>query len=98
MADALLGADPTLDGYQAWRDARAAEHYEWSFRSAHLPRPDHAHPLFAGLAADAEAAQQWRDRFTRLRRPSEVFTAERRARWAAAWQDRPGIPAGASYG
>lgn len=98
VADALLGADPALDGYQAWRDARAAEHYEWSFRSAHLPRPDHAHPLFAGLAADPEAAQQWRDLFTRRRRPSEVFTAERQARWAAAWQDRPGIPAGASHG
>jgi 2-polyprenyl-6-methoxyphenol hydroxylase-like FAD-dependent oxidoreductase len=89
VADALLGADPALDSYQAWRNTRAAEHYEWSFQSAHLPHPEHARPVFAGLATDAEAGQQWRDLFTRLRRPSEVFTAERLSRWAAAWPDRP---------
>jgi 2-polyprenyl-6-methoxyphenol hydroxylase-like FAD-dependent oxidoreductase len=94
VADALLGADPTLETYQAWRDARAAEHYEWSFQSAHLPDPEHARPVFAGLAADPEASQQWRDLFTRLRRPSEVFTPERLTRWAAAWQDRPHLPEG----
>jgi 2-polyprenyl-6-methoxyphenol hydroxylase-like FAD-dependent oxidoreductase len=98
VADALLGADPALDGYQVWRDARAAEHYEWSFRSAHLPEPEHAHPVFAGLAADSEASQQWRDLFTRLRRPSEVFTAGRLTRWAAAWQDRPRVAEGAPHG
>ncbi len=98
LADALLGADPALDGYQAWRDARAAEHYEWSFQSAHLPHPEHAHPVFAGLAADPEAGQQWRDLFTRLRRPSEVFTAERLTRWAAAWPDRSLVPEGAPHG
>jgi hypothetical protein len=47
---------------------------------------------------DPEAGQQWRDRFTRLRRPSEVFTAERRASWAAAWQQRPRLRAGACSG
>ena len=81
VSDALLGADPSLDGYQAWRDARTAEHYEWSFQSAHLPHPERARPVFAGLAADPEAGQQWRDLFTRLRRPSEVFTAKRLTRW-----------------
>jgi len=98
VADALLGDDPALDGYQPWRDARAAEHYEWSFRSAHLPHPGHAHPVFAGLAADPDAGQQWRDLFTRLRRPSEVFTDERLTRWAAAWQDRLRVRDGASHG
>jgi 2-polyprenyl-6-methoxyphenol hydroxylase-like FAD-dependent oxidoreductase len=98
VADALGGADPALDGYQAWRDARAAEHYEWSFQSAHLPRPEHAHPVYAGLAADHQAAQQWRDLFTRRRQPSEVFTAERLARWAAAWQDPPRVPEGTPHG
>jgi 2-polyprenyl-6-methoxyphenol hydroxylase-like FAD-dependent oxidoreductase len=98
VADALLGDDPHLDRYQAWRDDRAAEHYEWSFRSAHLPQPGHAHPVFAGLAADPEAGQQWRDLFTRLRRPSEVFTTERLDQWAAAWQDRRRAREGTSHG
>ena len=98
VADALLGDDPALDGYQAWRDARAAGHYEWSFQSAHLPHPGHAHPVFAGLAADPDAGQQWRDLFTRLRRPSEVFTDERLTRWAADWQDRSRVLDGASHG
>ena len=57
VADALLGADPVLDGHQAWRDARAAEHYEWSFQSGHLPDPELSHSVFAGLAADPEAGQ-----------------------------------------
>ena len=63
-----------------------------------LALPDHAHPVFAGLAADPEAGQEWRDLFTRLRSPSEVFTAERQDRWVAAWRDRPSAPAGASHG
>jgi hypothetical protein len=54
--------------------------------------------VFAGLAADPEAGQEWRDLFTRLRSPSEVFTTERQARWAAGWQDRPSAPAGAWNG
>jgi 2-polyprenyl-6-methoxyphenol hydroxylase-like FAD-dependent oxidoreductase len=98
VADALLGADPGLATYQAWREARAAEHYEWSYRTARWPVPERAHPLFAGLATDPEAGQQWRDLFTRLRRPSEVHTPERLARWAAAWQARPGIPEAAGHG
>jgi 2-polyprenyl-6-methoxyphenol hydroxylase-like FAD-dependent oxidoreductase len=98
VADALGGADPGLDTYQGWRDAQAAEHYEWSFRSAHLPHPEQGHPVFAGLAADPEAGQQWRDLFTRLRRPSGVLTADRLARWAADWQDRPRVPEGAPHG
>ncbi|HJZ03731.1 MAG TPA: NAD(P)/FAD-dependent oxidoreductase [Streptosporangiaceae bacterium] len=98
VADALLGDDQALDTYQNWRDARAAEHYEWSFQSARLPHPEHGQPVFAGLAADPHAGQEWRDLFTRLRRPSEVFTAERLSRWAAAWQDRPRIGESTAHG
>ena len=87
VADSLLGTDPGLDGYQPWRDTRAAEHYEWSFQSARLPRSNQARSLYAGLEADATAAQQWRDLFTRQRRPSEVFTPERLTRYSAAWQE-----------
>jgi hypothetical protein len=89
VADALLGDGQALATYQSWRDARAAEHYEWSFQLARLPHPEHGQPVFAGLAADPHAGQEWRDLFTRLRRPSEVFTIGRLSRWAAAWQDRP---------
>ena len=90
-------------GYGAGRQsllagARAGEHYEWSFQSAHLPHPEYGQPVFAGLAADPHAGQQWRDLFTRLRRPSEVFTAERLSRWAAAWQDRPRIGESTAHG
>jgi len=98
VANALLGADPELHTYQQWRDARAAEHYEWSYRAARRPVPERTHPHFAGLAGDPEAAQQWRDLFTRLRRPSEVYTTERLARWSAAWQARQRQPEGASHG
>jgi len=89
VADRLRSAGSALDGYQAWRDARAAGYYEWSFQLAHLPHPGQARPVFAGLAADPQAGQQWRDLFTRVRRPPEVFTPERLTRWAVAWQDRP---------
>jgi hypothetical protein len=54
--------------------------------------------MFAGLAADPHAAQEWRDLFTRLRRPSQVFTAERTSRWAAARQDRPSTGELAAHG
>jgi hypothetical protein len=58
VADALLGSDPTLATYQGWRDAHAAEHYEWSYRTARRPVPERTHPRFAGLASDPEAAQE----------------------------------------
>jgi hypothetical protein len=75
VADALLGADPELATYQWWRDERAAEHYEWSYRAAHWPDPERIGPMFAGLVADPPAAQQWRDLFTRRTRPSEVASS-----------------------
>jgi hypothetical protein len=51
-------------------------------------------PLFAGLAADPLAAQDWLDLFTRRTRPSQVYTAER----LAAWTARPLEPEGAASG
>ena len=73
-----------LSAYEAWRDERAREHYEWSFDYSRLPRPDVARPIFAGLASDPEAGQAFRDSFTRLARPrSDVLTPKRLERWFA---------------
>ena len=79
---AALGDGEDLSGYEAWRDERAREHYEWSYDYARLPRPEVAGPVFGGLAADPEAGQAFRDSFSRLTRPrSEVLTQERLGRW-----------------
>jgi 2-polyprenyl-6-methoxyphenol hydroxylase-like FAD-dependent oxidoreductase len=84
VADALTGGGEDLSGYEAWREDRAREHYEWSYDYARLPRPDVAGPVFAGLAADPEAGQGFRDSFCRLARPREdVLTPERLGRWFA---------------
>lgn len=82
VADALTGPGEDLSGYEAWREERAHEHYEWSFDYSRLPRPDVAGPVFAGLASDPEAGQAFRDSFTRLTRPrTDVLTRERLERW-----------------
>ena len=83
VADALSGASPSLDGYESWRDERAAEHYEWSFSWGRYPRPETSGPLFRGLASDEAAGQDLRDSFSRLVEPSEVMTKERLGRWFA---------------
>lgn len=88
LAAALTGdgdgdGDEDLSGYQQWRDSRAAEHYEWSFQLARFGSPAAAGP-YAGLAADPVASQGFLDTFTKRRRPSEVFTPDRLARWRAA--------------
>ena len=80
VAEALSGPSPSLDGYEAWRDARAAEHYEWSFRWGHFPRPEHE-PIFRGWANEPDAGQDLRDCFNRLVAPSVVMSKERLARW-----------------
>jgi 2-polyprenyl-6-methoxyphenol hydroxylase-like FAD-dependent oxidoreductase len=83
VANALT-ADDDLSTYEAWRDERAREHYEWSFDYSRLPRPGTAGPIFAGLATDPEAGQAFRDSFTRLARPrGDVLTPERLERWFA---------------
>lgn len=84
VAEALTGPGEDLSSYEAWRAERAREHYDWSFDFGRLPRPDVTRPIFAGLAADPEASQAFRDTFTRLTRPrSDVLTPERRQRWFA---------------
>jgi 2-polyprenyl-6-methoxyphenol hydroxylase-like FAD-dependent oxidoreductase len=82
VADALTTGGEDLSGYEAWRDERAREHYEWSYDYARLPRPDRAGPIFGGLASDPQAGQSFRDSFCRLARPREdVLTRERLGRW-----------------
>lgn len=84
VADALGGADESLDGYEAWRDERAREHYEWSFDFGRFPQPQLTAPVFAGLAADPEASRDFRDSLSRLIRPrTGVLTEERLGRWFA---------------
>jgi flavin-dependent dehydrogenase len=81
VAGGLLAGE-SLDGYEAWRDERAREHYEWSFDFARFPRPEVAGPVFDGLVADPEASQNLRDALSRQLRPrSDVFTNERLGRW-----------------
>ena len=84
VGEQLSGADASLDGYEAWRDARAAEHYDWSFAWGRFPRRETAEPLFRGWAADADAGQDLRDTFTRRVEPSQLMTPERLERWFAA--------------
>jgi uncharacterized protein (TIGR03083 family) len=80
----------SLTGYEQWRDERAREHYEWSYRMAHVGPVDGADAVFAGLSADPAAAQQWRDIFTTRLRPSDVYTPGRLFRWQAAWAYQDG--------
>lgn len=83
VADSLSRSNGTLDGYEAWRDARAAEHYEWSFAWGSFPRPENE-AMFRGLASDPEAGQDLRDSFSRLVEPSQVMTSARLERWFGA--------------
>jgi 2-polyprenyl-6-methoxyphenol hydroxylase-like FAD-dependent oxidoreductase len=81
VARALSDAKPSLDGYQAWRDARSAEHYDWSFAWGRFPRPETADPLFRGWASEPDAGQDVRDCLARQIEPSVLLTEERLARW-----------------
>jgi 2-polyprenyl-6-methoxyphenol hydroxylase-like FAD-dependent oxidoreductase len=80
VAEALSSAAGTLDGYEDWRNARAAEHYEWSFAWGRFPRAEHE-PIYRGWASDPNAGQDLRDCFSRLVQPSVVMSDERLARW-----------------
>jgi 2-polyprenyl-6-methoxyphenol hydroxylase-like FAD-dependent oxidoreductase len=80
VADAVSGTDPGLAGYEAWRDARAAEHYEWSFAWGRLPRAEHE-PIFRGWASEPEVGQELRDTFSHLASPAALMSKERLARW-----------------
>jgi 2-polyprenyl-6-methoxyphenol hydroxylase-like FAD-dependent oxidoreductase len=97
IAESLSGANPTLAGYEQWRDARAAEHYDWSFTWGRFPRPDLSEKVFRGWASDPDAGQELRDTFSRRVEPSQLMTKERLARWlgdAPAADDAPAAAAG----
>jgi len=83
VADSLSGADESLDGYEGWRDSKAAEHYDWSFAWGRFPHPVHAEPLFRGWASDPAAGQDLRDCLARTVEPSELMKPERLERWFA---------------
>jgi 2-polyprenyl-6-methoxyphenol hydroxylase-like FAD-dependent oxidoreductase len=80
IAEALSSAAASLDGYEDWRDARAEEHYEWSFAWGRFPRADQE-PIFRGWASDPGVGQDLRDSFSHLVQPSVVMSRERLARW-----------------
>lgn len=82
IATTLTGGGD-LSGYAHWRDARADEFYDWSFYLARFGTQKAA-AIFSGLAADHVAGQAFLDTFTKARRPSEVITPARSARWKAA--------------
>jgi 2-polyprenyl-6-methoxyphenol hydroxylase-like FAD-dependent oxidoreductase len=84
IAEHLSGSDPSLDGYAAWIDQRAAEHYDWSFSWGRFPKPELTSKLFAGWASDPDAGQDLRDTFSRQIEPSRVMSKERMARWFSA--------------
>jgi 2-polyprenyl-6-methoxyphenol hydroxylase-like FAD-dependent oxidoreductase len=83
VADSLSGADASLDDYEAWRDAKSAEHYDWSFAWGRFPRPESAEPLFRGWASDPDAGQDVRDCLARQVEPSQLMSKERLERWFA---------------
>lgn len=85
-----LGRGSDLAGYDEWRHDRDAGHYDWSFVAAHFPTPAAA-PIYAGLAEDAEAGQQFLDMFAKARAPRDVITDERAQRWHAAWVYETGV-------
>lgn len=92
VAGELTGPGEGLDGYEAWRDERAREHYEWSFDFARFPKPETSGPIFAGVSTDPQAGQDLRDALSRQLRPrSDVFTDERLGRWFG------GVAAGARH-
>lgn len=84
VASGLNGGDPELAGFHQWRRDRSKGHYEWSFDYARWPRPEIVHPYLGGLSSDPVATQDWVDTFTRLKKPSDVNTAERLTKWFSA--------------
>lgn len=91
VATALVERN-SLDGYPAWRDARAQGHYDWSFKMARFGNPEDS-MLYAGLANDPMAGQQFLDTFTKTCSPSEVVTRQRYTRWEAASAYEDGLRA-----
>jgi flavin-dependent dehydrogenase len=73
-----------LDGYDAWRDDRAAGFYEWSFRLADCPSEATAGPIWDGLSRDPAAVRDLVGTYTRSVAPDAVLTRERLGRWFGA--------------
>ncbi len=82
VAEALDAGDPGLDGYEAWREERAGEHYEWSFTWGRFPGPE-LEPVFRGWMSEADAGQDLRDSLSRQVEPSRVLSEERMGKWFA---------------
>jgi flavin-dependent dehydrogenase len=74
LSDALLDENESLDSYEEWRNERAKGHYEFSFQFGTLPQREVSGPLFAGIAADPDWAQDLRDVMSRREHPSRVFS------------------------
>jgi uncharacterized protein (TIGR03083 family) len=85
-----LASGGDLSDYEGWRDERAWDHLEFSFRAGVFPGPDAA-SRHSGLEGDPAATQEFLDTFTKGVRPSAVLTPERRARWKAAWIYETGL-------
>jgi 2-polyprenyl-6-methoxyphenol hydroxylase-like FAD-dependent oxidoreductase len=93
VAEALSGSKPSLAGYEQWRDARSAEHYDWSFAWGRFPKPEVAEFLFRGWASEPQAGQDLRDCLARQIEPSQFQTRERLEAW---FGPRPAAAATAS--
>lgn len=89
IAESVVG-DDDLSEYQSWRDGRAEEHYDWSFKLARFGT-SRAAALYSGLAADSVAGREFLDVFTKRSQPSQVATPERLRRWNAAWAYADGL-------
>jgi 2-polyprenyl-6-methoxyphenol hydroxylase-like FAD-dependent oxidoreductase len=96
IAESLSGAKPSLDGYEDWRDARAGEHYDWSFTWGRFPRPGLSEKVFRGWAGEPDAGQELRDTFSRRVEPSQLMSEERLARWLGSKSAAPDASAQAS--
>ena len=84
VSDALMGENGNMDGYERWRDERAAGHYEFSFQFGTLPSPALSGPIFGGIASEPATAQDLRDAMTRRVHPGRVLSPENMQRWLAA--------------
>jgi 2-polyprenyl-6-methoxyphenol hydroxylase-like FAD-dependent oxidoreductase len=73
VSDALTADPVDLGGFEAWRDERAAGHYEFSFTFGTLPVEERSGPLFSAIAADEAWAQDLRDTMSRRVHPSRTF-------------------------
>ena len=82
LSEALSSGAPSLAGYEAWREEKAREHYDWSFSWGRFP-PAEMEPVFAGWSREEDAGQDLRDSFCRQIEPSQVLNGDRLGRWFA---------------